>query len=214
MGRRTTCNSHLRQIALAFSQYTQDYSGRFPGESYNNGVDQGWTTVIQPHLKSVALYQCPSEANAQITDISLGRNDYSDYYYNTNLTYTINGAGIQTRGLSQSRLKAPTETILIGEGHNGRFDYTSLKTEDSRGQVYDAASESYSMATSGEEPRRRHAGGGMYAFADGHVKWLKPEAVSSGCNTGWTADVPEWCDPGVAARPGTLSGVSATFAAY
>jgi len=79
--RRTSCMSNVKQMALAFMQYTQDYDERLPTyqrcstqqpvggiRGWNNstscpGTNQAahpWNNQIQPYLKSTQIFNCPS----------------------------------------------------------------------------------------------------------------------------------------------------------
>ena len=65
--RRSSCQSNLKQIGLGVMQYTQDYDEKFPmaldsgtGGTYNFT----WVRAIQPYIKSVQVFQCPSDPDA------------------------------------------------------------------------------------------------------------------------------------------------------
>ena len=72
---RTGCSSNLRQLGLAYTQYSQDANEVFP--SGLNAAGNGWAGQIYPYCKSVWLYQCPS-------DPSKGK--YISYAQNRNMT--------------------------------------------------------------------------------------------------------------------------------
>ena len=72
--RRASCQSNLKQIALGFAQYTQDYDERFPQRYDPTDADNfGWAKVLQPYLKSDQIFQCPSET------IASALSTYTDY---------------------------------------------------------------------------------------------------------------------------------------
>lgn len=69
-------------------QYTQDYDEKFPISVVSTvnpppeGVPVGWADAIQTYLKSVQIYQCPSESSPlNANPISSG---YTDYWMNKN----------------------------------------------------------------------------------------------------------------------------------
>jgi type II secretory pathway pseudopilin PulG len=61
--RRTSCGSNLKQFALAFMQYTQDYDERtIPtgSNTFNSGTSHNWNLAMEPYLKNKQILQCPS----------------------------------------------------------------------------------------------------------------------------------------------------------
>lgn len=151
--RSKNCQSNLKQIALGFVQYTQDYDEKFPVISSGDANDgseaaNGWAHNIQPYLKSTQIFNCPSEENPPFTDAS--QIGYTDYYYNLMLA-----------GKNQAAIDVLSNTILNGDGisSNSLYNRTERETQGEPGADV------------------RHLGGANYAFADGHVKWLRPEKV-------------------------------------
>jgi prepilin-type N-terminal cleavage/methylation domain-containing protein/prepilin-type processing-associated H-X9-DG protein len=55
--RRSSCQSNLKQIGLAFRQYAGDYDGWTPGSGLGG---RSWPTMILPYVKSGQLFACPS----------------------------------------------------------------------------------------------------------------------------------------------------------
>jgi prepilin-type N-terminal cleavage/methylation domain-containing protein/prepilin-type processing-associated H-X9-DG protein len=180
--RRASCQSNLKQIALGFAQYTQDYDEKLPlwfadldgvtpsPNAFNStttlagqpGQDQGWAELLQPYLKSKQIFQCPSETTAPGAD---GSNvNYTDYMFNGDIAGNYGVAG----GLSLAAIEFPTKTVLNADapsqhsasifGNNWAWQATPPGTND----YY-----------------HRHLDGANISFVDGHVKWLKPEAVKA-----------------------------------
>src|SRR5947209_7161741 len=54
--RPTTCQSNLKQLALATLMYAQDYDDRLP-------VRRNWSDGIYPYLKNRSVYVCPSASD-------------------------------------------------------------------------------------------------------------------------------------------------------
>src|SRR5476651_1826255 len=64
--RRASCQSNLKQIGLGFAQYIQDYDELYPRND-NSLVAAagtgGWASYqLQPYIKSVQLFGCPSDS--------------------------------------------------------------------------------------------------------------------------------------------------------
>ncbi len=65
--RRSSCQSNLKQIGLAVIQYNQDYDEKFPFviDAGPGGTFQmTWARAVQPYIKSVQVFQCPSDPDA------------------------------------------------------------------------------------------------------------------------------------------------------
>src|SRR5688500_161340 len=70
--RRTSCQSNLKQIGLAFAQYTQDCDERYPLNFFCDPPDANcgapgttpilWMYALYPYSKSPQIYNCPSGA--------------------------------------------------------------------------------------------------------------------------------------------------------
>jgi prepilin-type processing-associated H-X9-DG protein len=79
---RPSCQSNLKQIALAFKQYIQDYNEKYPiAKNSTSGLDKtdNWAGQLSPYLKSAVIFQCPSDVYA--TD-----SQKSSYGYNARLS--------------------------------------------------------------------------------------------------------------------------------
>ncbi len=61
--RQTSCISNLKQIGTAFVSYSQDYDEMWPRTLWGaspSGAVCSWPTIIQPYVKSVDIFRCPS----------------------------------------------------------------------------------------------------------------------------------------------------------
>jgi prepilin-type processing-associated H-X9-DG protein len=56
--RRFSCQSNLKQIMLGIKMYAQDYDEKLPPAKQ-------WIDVLQPYLKSGAIFNCPSVPKGQ-----------------------------------------------------------------------------------------------------------------------------------------------------
>ena len=155
--RRASCQSNLKQIGLGIQQYTQDYDDHYPVIDANTGVagNPGWAYAIQPYVKSEQIFKCPSENSPAPTGADLATravtNGFSDYFLNYNMG-----------GVSLSALNSSANTVMNGDG------------------LGNPASANNNVTSPPAAGRAVHLEGANYSFADGHVKWLRPEAVLSG----------------------------------
>jgi prepilin-type N-terminal cleavage/methylation domain-containing protein/prepilin-type processing-associated H-X9-DG protein len=202
--RRASCQSNLKQAGLAFMQYTQDYDERLPfslNTQYIVGpTSVGWDTCIAPYLgikvgegNAPLILQCPSDTVTRVTYAPYNtftprsyampmplRNDASGgssahgtggWYGSCGITGTVGGC------VPIATIESPSVTLLLVENPTSGNFFAS-----SSGGICDNAA---LQATSSGKPI--HLDGWNYLFADGHVKWLRPEKTV-GTGTMATAD--------------------------
>ncbi len=185
--RRASCQSNLKQIALGVFQYKQDYDEKLPVVAYANGTGAanspyGWADSLQPYLKSTQIYQCPSETTApDSTPTSIG---YTDYWINASAA-----------GASDAEFNAVSQTVLLGDGdgtasgdanYGSRSRYAMQAGATTEGVTTPASCTpklTVPVTVATGRGASRHLDGGNYAFADGHVKWLKATASGSSTST-------------------------------
>jgi prepilin-type processing-associated H-X9-DG protein len=90
-----TCQSNLKQIALGFLMYTQDYDGRCP-------LADKWMGQLDPYIRNNQIFRCPSAGMGQTTPS--GAPIVTDYGYNAALS-----------GFEMAKVKSPARTVLIFE---------------------------------------------------------------------------------------------------
>jgi prepilin-type processing-associated H-X9-DG protein len=157
-GKRTACMSNLKQIALGIQQYAQDNNRRYPlpGGDVANGLENWlWSAAIISTIKNPDVFQCPSELSA---------NSGTDYWINGNLL-----------GKSDARVRVPASVILNADGDAHPADYALAEANPSP-PTDPGAWEKWSATA---DYATRHLGGANYSFVDGHVKFLKPDQVST-----------------------------------
>jgi len=145
--RTSSCQSNLKQIALANLMYAQDYDEKFVHYSLPN--TGGWTNALSPYIKNTQVYTCPS-APAQW----LG--------YGYNYYYLGNGGA---PGTAMAEVKSPAETVMFADA--GLDDSNQNVTYY---HINPPAQTTYQWVC---RPNDRHNEGCNVAFVDGHVKWMR-----------------------------------------
>jgi prepilin-type N-terminal cleavage/methylation domain-containing protein/prepilin-type processing-associated H-X9-DG protein len=191
--RRATCQSNLKQIGIAFMQYTQDYDERLPPYTANDTVDRsqyaiiaeaGWAILLQPHLKSDQIFQCPSDNNKAGGPTT---GSYNDYIYNLDIGVTpgvVNPGNMQpskSTRLSEFTYVASSTMVWDGPTRNALPYGAAHFYMDDNSFVSSYLPESHANTTIQAYIRaaRRHLEGANYCFVDGHVKWLKPTQITA-----------------------------------
>ena len=190
--RRSSCQSNLKQIGLGLIQYVQDYDELYPitfqningsANAYQDATgERGWAYNLQPYLKSVQVFQCPSDSApmvnyAGVTDTTGHMNNgYTDYAYNRNLGNVVGGPGGTPATINMSQLTYVSNTVAIVEipGNAGATSGVSVCGGDNGGCSSPSAGVArgrYDSTNTGA--LQRHLDGSNVAFADGHVKFYK-----------------------------------------
>jgi prepilin-type N-terminal cleavage/methylation domain-containing protein/prepilin-type processing-associated H-X9-DG protein len=211
--RQTACASNERQLGLGILQYVQDYDEQTPILAKSD--NRGWAGRIYPYVRSTAVYRCPDDAPS------------------ASVSYMINNAFSAPGFMNISLWTAPAKTVLFAEtdfGSGTPFDITS-PTESSSPRMYvdvggpDPNDGGRILAACGalggraflsswqKSPTGRHTDGSNFILGDGHVKWLRGSAVSSGfppqtpdCNQDDTPHVPNCYGMEAAGTNGTFEG--------
>jgi prepilin-type N-terminal cleavage/methylation domain-containing protein/prepilin-type processing-associated H-X9-DG protein len=191
--RRASCMSNLKQISLGIRMYTQDYDEHVPPIQINAAPDPanpyGWADAVQPYVKSTQLFQCPSEKWGPLhpndsvfhgpkhNEAGAG---YTDYWMNSMASKTTaQGLG----GKSIAEFVSPSQTVLLGDGggtwsnkpsfySDSRY-YSNSTAKTTAALGYCSSSSAPHLAVIMDEGSERHLDGTNFAFADGHVKWIK-----------------------------------------
>ena len=149
-GSHRSCQSNLKQLTLAYTQYVQDADEIFP--SGVNAAGNGWAGKIYLYVKSTGVYRCPDE-DAAAPAIS----------YATNQSLT---------GQSLAGFAAPAATVELYEFTTPNCDPSTPETVSATGLA--------APQNSTRHPSPAQPNGLNFAAADGHVKYLGPTQVSSG----------------------------------
>ena len=162
--RQTSCASNLKQITLAVMMYVQDYDERMPMAVA--GVPPTifmFSELLNPYIMNDHIWDCPSLPRS-VNLAQLGK---------PNVSYMVDvGTRMPPGGDSDSRLfgapAAGTFSCKIGEIPRPAETPIICDAEGSVSATFDI-----SMVVGD-----RHNQGANFGFADGHVKWERPEGVS------------------------------------
>ncbi len=174
--RKSSCANNLKQMSLAWMQYTQDYdetSLPYSSSGFSTGRHFNWRYILQPYAKSSQLFKCPSSAG----NITLS------YTYSASLA----GAG---RALAEIQKTSQTPLFIDANGMANQPDQslaffcpssTPGKVVVGRYLLSPSSTNHHNASpgwtggaaeTEGAIDADKHSDGANYAFADGHVKWL------------------------------------------
>jgi prepilin-type N-terminal cleavage/methylation domain-containing protein/prepilin-type processing-associated H-X9-DG protein len=183
--RRASCQSNLKQLSIGMHMYLQDVDGVFPpyynyGSSFG-GPNIGWAEAVYPYLKSDQIFQCPSEPTKPGPAGDFTTN-FSDYFYNANF-----GVGWPSYGwgpfpskyrVKDSEISAPAVVVMFGDNASGAGSNYANCYSSNLSDCPTVIPQIGSVLPPNAAARVRHLEGANYAFADGHVKWLKPEKLT------------------------------------
>ena len=208
--RRASCQSNLKQLGLAFIQYSQDSDEQYPsGYATGYGGEAGWAAKIYGYVKSTGVYKCPDDSNgtqtlagntATFSPISYAMNENLDpAFYGSHGGGSLAGQGapastvalVEVGNMYADLTKTaddPDPTFAYGSqeltgGGSTHGDDGNLYNLNSHGAFYATGPGSGSgmgspTRTNGQQHAGRHTDASNFLLADGHVKWLRPSAVS------------------------------------
>ena len=129
--RRTSCQSNLKQLGLAFTQYSQDYDERLPmGASAGRpdyGYGDGWAGRVYPFVQSAGVFACPDDAVSPVKNGAATLFPVS-YAYNANLAGSDlpadSGSAISHVGIKGflAQMNAPAKTVMLVEVTAAAYD--------------------------------------------------------------------------------------------
>lgn len=168
--RQASCQSNLKQIALSWQMYAQDYDERIaPLYSQTPGFSEGYLHIpelLHPYVKNTQIWVCPSEANVG--------NWFADFGIRANYGYNqsqFEGRVDFRSNIAMAQIEDPAQTIvfiddvdLFAGPYNPRVPVGYDPNQAVLNHVTD---------TTGTRAKPRHNEMYNIAFCDGHVKSMK-----------------------------------------
>jgi prepilin-type processing-associated H-X9-DG protein len=178
--RRRACqDNNLHHIGLGIVQYRNDFDERYPlifvTSGFSNGAQPyGWADALQPYIKNLQPYQCPSDADEGNNSPTTA--GYIDYWYNAN--FVVRDKKGRPIGAKQDVLGSSAQTVIAGDGgnRNGAPTGDARYNQCGDGTSLSAATQTCPLAPAGLAvlpTAQIHLDGANFVFADGHVKWLE-----------------------------------------
>lgn len=223
--RAISCLSNIKNTSLAVLMYTQDYDEKYPLSGVWSFDDQSWSQRIEPYVKNLGVFFCPSDAGPQrgykkIGDwagpaISYAANglmgfqeDPTTHNYCMGVICPRNagwetGSWFHPSSQSLAAVTRPAETVMLAEKHSfdvgtnttpgfswlgantANFTPTSIYLWDGMTNDYFYVDQMAGIPN-GARPEKtwpygsvgaaatKHTGTCNFAFADGHVKAMRP----------------------------------------
>lgn len=164
---QSSCLSNMKQYALAWHMYAQDYDETFGGCRHDineNGVRVDymmWWEVLDPYVASDALRVCPGD---KTQDPGYGGNWRGWGYVIGHATRGLRASPPAYDpiydGLPMAEIAHPAQLVMMGDSYDS--------TASPRMYRY------YLYREANDYPERfgRHNMGNNFAFCDGHAKWI------------------------------------------
>ena len=184
--RQASCQSNVKQLALAGLMYATDYDQRMvpvarASSAYPGYNGYWWMVLLQPYIKNEHIMDCPSADGQYWCGAPSWTCDqppraryvggyginWGNYYSGT----THAGSFPGPCDVKDSVIEDPAGTLLIVDvrcivaapGTNGQEGHPTFDPEAPRT----------------DWPQPRHNGGFNVGFCDGHVKWIKTTKQST-----------------------------------
>jgi prepilin-type N-terminal cleavage/methylation domain-containing protein len=166
--RQSACLSNVKQIALGFAMYRQDWDGFTPFAGWEGRYyHDEWQFTIQPYLKSAGVLRCPSDKTPfEERPVS--------YIFNNMMSW-------QRLPFSEAAVERPAEVVMLWDGYGPTSSAQEKNPPPVGGQLFPAAM--YREYTQWGEQARwladekyglpRHNEGGHAIYMDLHAKWSR-----------------------------------------
>lgn len=184
--RRSSCQSNLKQMGLAFAQYFDDYD-----QTVSPYAEGGiyWTDLISPYVKQRMLWYCPSFP-LQTGSPSLYSSTYGANYH------ILTSASAATTPLKLSVFQRSSELLFVADAETavagspartagcGSFQAGYLRITDPLA-AHGRSAGCFTYSQTNGLVDFRHFDGTNILFLDGHVKWNKADRVRANQDDLW-----------------------------
>ena len=200
-GRKASCLNNMRQLGIAFQQYTADYRGKYPlsGDFYDatsgtcfGGMCDGWAPgnghwVAGPPNQPIAYIDTSSggvvgEPNGNSANLEAGAlfpytKSTAIYVCPSNKDGGVKkltySMNCALTALSTSRIRSPGDIVLLVDEEQANDGYFFAVNDGPAGSTAGGTTSNSTDALT-----KRHNGGGNLLFADGHVKFYSADSFS------------------------------------
>lgn len=177
--RRSSCQSNMKQAALAVAQYVMDNDGRSlvsHGVNGNFSISAYVWEPMEPYLKSDQILRCPSNKRFTSNAGNVWRGPA--YAFPNNWTLSPNFLAVSSASAKNpayalplvDNFTHPSKMCLFAESKSS----TNYDAEGHAGQILTVGNLNGSFVSL---KRDRHLEGSNYAYMDGHVKWLSEDMI-------------------------------------
>jgi prepilin-type N-terminal cleavage/methylation domain-containing protein/prepilin-type processing-associated H-X9-DG protein len=176
--RQSTCLSNQRQFGLGVMMYVQDYDETYPtgyhASNDNLKLPEVWFKQVQPYLKSVDVYRCPSGTSPAFPSLPYPL-DYSANIHIFVPTTPDTYLKLGFRPVRVANMDSPADYIVTAETSRTMNSYSwALWEFDWVRANWEGVGYLYAQAMT------RHNGGMVVTLADGHSTWLRmPERTAT-----------------------------------
>ena len=203
---QSVCSTNLGQLGVAIAQYVQDHDQTYPcgqdAKAPAGTPGLGWGGQVMPYVKSNGYFTCPSDTTPPYDAYNSNIASYA-LNCNTVITQTGNTGALQPQKTTSFLSPAVTVELFEVSGFVIHFPLPVPDTESPTGNGANGQTNNSMTSNAGKcwpfylaylagqpisntaptgpmNAPARHANGANYLMADGHVKYLMPEAVSVG----------------------------------
>lgn len=183
--RRSSCQSNLKQLGLAFAQYIDDYDQTII--PYAEGSVY-WTDLLNPYVKQRMIWYCPS--------FPLQTGGPSKYSTTYGANYNImNSASIANPPQKLSVFTRTSELLMVADSEYGATGSPGQVAgcgtfQAGYPRIYDSgthfrSTSCYNYSKDSGLIDYRHFNGANILFLDGHVKWLGYDPIHANRGDLW-----------------------------